>query len=176
MSNLVAAIETNKGTIRIKLFDDKVPYTVANFVNLSRRDYYKGLKFHRVIFDFMIQGGCPHGTGTGDPGYRFADEFNPELRHDRPGILSMANAGPATNGSQFFITHVPTPHLDDRHAVFGVVESDKDQEIVNSIVQNDSIVNITIEGDTSDLLANTAGKIDEWNAALDSSFPDLPKV
>lgn len=176
MSNLVAVIETNKGNIRIKLFDEEVPYTVANFVNLARRDYYKNLNFHRVIFDFMIQGGCPQGTGTGDPGYRFADEFHPSLRHDRPGILSMANAGPGTNGSQFFITHGPTPHLDDRHAVFGVVESSSDQDVVNSIVQDDTMVNITIEGDIDDLMNKTADKVDSWNTTLDKNFPNLTKI
>jgi peptidyl-prolyl cis-trans isomerase B (cyclophilin B) len=100
MSNLVAVIETKKGKIRLKLFADKTPYTVANFVNLARRDFYKGLKFHRVIGDFMIQGGCPYGTGSGDPGYRFDDEFVKDLLHDKPGILSMANAGPGTNGDR----------------------------------------------------------------------------
>jgi peptidyl-prolyl cis-trans isomerase B (cyclophilin B) len=173
MSNLVAVIETKKGNIRITLHDDKVPYTVANFVNLARREFYKGLKFHRVIADFMIQAGCPYGTGTGDPGYRFEDEFNKDLRHDRAGILSMANAGPGTNGSQFFITHGPTPHLDDRHTVFGVVESDEDQKVVNKISKGDVITNITIEGDTADLMTRTADKVDQWNATLTKYFHNL---
>jgi peptidyl-prolyl cis-trans isomerase B (cyclophilin B) len=176
MSDLVAVIETKKGKIRIKLFDDQAPYTVANFVNLARREFYKGLKFHRVISDFMIQGGCPYGTGTGDPGYRFQDEFNKDLRHDRPGILSMANAGPGTNGCQFFITHVPTPHLDDHHTVFGVVESDADQAVVNKIMKGDVMVNITIEGDYSGLMAKTADKVDQWNTTLNKYFHKLLPV
>ena len=173
MSDLTAVFETDKGTIRVKLFDDKTPLTVANFVNLVQRNFYNGLNFHRVIADFMIQGGCPLGTGTGEPGYRFEDEFDPELRHDRPGILSMANAGPNTNGSQFFITHVPTPWLDRRHSVFGVVESDRDQEVVNSIAQGDTIKRIVIEGDTSGLLEKTKSRLDEWNKIIDKKFPDL---
>jgi cyclophilin family peptidyl-prolyl cis-trans isomerase len=114
MSNLKVTMSTTKGDIHLTLYADKTPITVANFVNLAQRGYYDGLTFHRVIGDFMIQGGCPLGTGTGDPGYRFEDEFRSDLKHDRPGILSMANAGPRTNGSQFFITHVPTPHLDGK--------------------------------------------------------------
>ncbi|MBA4369862.1 MAG: peptidylprolyl isomerase, partial [Desulfobacterium sp.] len=145
--DIIAVFETDKGTIRVKLYDQQTPVTVANFVNLAKRNYYKGLNFHRVISDFMIQGGCPHGTGTGDPGYRFEDEFISELRHDRAGILSMANAGPGTNGSQFFITHLPTPHLDNRHTVFGEVLGKDDQAVVDSIVQGDKIRNITVEGD-----------------------------
>ena len=105
----VATFQTSKGTIRVELFDDQVPNTVANFTKLAADNFYDGLLFHRVIEDFMIQGGCPQGTGTGDAGYKFDDEFHPDLKHDKPGILSMANAGPNTNGSQFFITHVPTP-------------------------------------------------------------------
>ena len=109
MSDLIATLHTSKGDIRLKLFADKTPYTVANFVTLAEHGFYKDNQFHRVIGNFMIQGGCPEGSGRGGPGYRFADEFHPELRHDRAGILSMANAGPGTNGSQFFITHGPTP-------------------------------------------------------------------
>ena len=116
-----ATFKTEKGDIVIQLFADKVPNTVNNFVFLAREGFYDNTTFHRVIPDFMAQGGDPTGTGTGGPGYRFADEFHPSLRHDKPGILSMANAGPNTNGSQFFITHGPTPHLDNRHAVFGQV-------------------------------------------------------
>jgi len=163
---LVAVFDTGKGTIRVRLFPEKVPYTVANFVNLANRGFYNGLNFHRVIADFMIQGGCPRGTGTGGPGYKFADEFDPELIHDRPGILSMANAGPNTNGSQFFITHVPTPWLDGKHAVFGVVESASDMAVVNAIVQGDKINGVSIEGDASALLAKCAAKINAWNKAL----------
>ena len=114
-----ARIKTDKGTMVAELFADKVPITVNNFVFLAREGFYDGLIFHRVINDFMAQGGDPTGTGSGGPGYRFGDEFHPSLRHDKPGILSMANAGPATNGSQFFITHVPTPWLDNKHTVFG---------------------------------------------------------
>lgn len=176
MSELVAVIETKKGNIRIKLHGDKTPYTVANFVNLARREFYKGLKFHRVISDFMIQGGCPYGTGSGDPGYRFDDEFNKDLRHDRAGILSMANAGPGTNGSQFFITHGPTSHLDDHHTVFGVVESDADQAVVNKIAKGDVMINVTIEGDYAPLMAKTADKVDQWNTTLNKYFHNLLPV
>jgi cyclophilin family peptidyl-prolyl cis-trans isomerase len=116
-----AHMETDKGTIVIELFADRAPKTVNNFVFLSREGFYEGVIFHRVIKDFMAQGGDPTGQGTGGPGYRFADEFHPTLRHDKPGVLSMANAGPNTNGSQFFLTHVPTPHLDNKHSVFGQV-------------------------------------------------------
>ena len=115
----------------------------------------------------MVQGGCPQGTGTGGPGYRFEDEFDPELRHSAPGKLSMANAGPGTNGSQFFITHVATPWLDDAHTLFGTVESAADQDVVNAIAQGDTITSITIEGDTEALLASQAARIEEWNKALD---------
>src|SRR5512147_169197 len=116
-----ARMDTDKGTMVIQLFADKAPKTVNNFVFLAREGYYDGLIFHRVINDFMAQGGDPTGTGSGGPGYRFADEFHPSLKHDKPGMLSMANAGPGTNGSQFFITHVPTPWLDGKHSVFGQV-------------------------------------------------------
>ena len=119
-------IKTNKGDIDLELYPDEAPLTVANFVNLSKRGYYNSLSFHRVIDNFMIQGGCPLGTGTGGPGYQFKDEFHPKRKHDKPGILSMANAGPGTNGSQFFITHGPTPHLDGAHTVFGKVVTGMD--------------------------------------------------
>ena len=164
--SLVAVMETNKGTIRLDLYLEETPVTVANFVNLAQRGFYDGLSFHRVIDDFMVQGGCPQGTGTGGPGYRFADEFVPSLRHDAPGKFSMANAGPGTNGSQFFITHVPTPWLDDAHSIFGAVQSDGDQDIVNAIAQGDSIVSVTIEGETQALL-DSVEQIADWNAALD---------
>jgi cyclophilin family peptidyl-prolyl cis-trans isomerase len=124
--NYQATLHTEKGDIVVKLFADKVPSTVNNFVFLSRQGFYDGTIFHRVIADFMVQGGDPTGTGMGGPGYRFQDEFNPSLRHSKPGILSMANAGPNTNGSQFFITHVPTPWLDNKHAVFGEVTGGMD--------------------------------------------------
>ena len=163
--SLVAIMETSKGTIRLDLFADKPPTTVANFVNLAQRGFYNGLSFHRVIPDFMIQGGCPQGTGTGGPGYKFGDEFDASLRHDAPGKLSMANAGPGTNGSQFFITHVPTPWLDDAHSIFGTVQSEADQAVVDAVAQGDSIVSVTIEGDTAELLESVA-QVAEWNAIL----------
>jgi peptidyl-prolyl cis-trans isomerase B (cyclophilin B) len=138
----VATIETNRGTIRIELHDDKAPRTVANFVKLSQDGFYDGLKFHRVIPDFMVQTGCPQGTGRGGPGYKFEDEFHPDLKHDGPGVLSMANAGPNTNGSQFFITHVATPWLDNKHSVFGrVIEG---QDVVDRIEQNDEMRKVTV--------------------------------
>ncbi len=121
-----ATISTDKGDMVLELFAEKTPKTVNNFVFLAREGFYNDTIFHRVIADFMVQGGDPTGTGTGGPGYRFADEFHPELKHDKPGILSMANAGPGTNGSQFFITHVPTPWLDNRHSVFGQVTEGMD--------------------------------------------------
>ncbi len=174
-NELQAIITTNKGTINLRLFADKTPLTVANFVNLANRNYYDGLTFHRVLADFMIQGGCPHGSGTGGPGYNFADEFNDELCHDKPGMLSMANAGPGTNGSQFFITHVPTPWLDNHHTIFGAVISDDDQEVVNSIAQGDTIESITITGDPAELLEQHKDSIDQWNSDIDQAFPDLGK-
>ncbi len=166
MSELTAKLETSAGNINLRLFPEHAPVTVANFVNLAQRGYYDGLSFHRVIADFMIQGGCPQGTGTGGPGYRFDDEFSPELRHDRPGRLSMANAGPGTNGSQFFVTHVPTPWLDDAHSIFGEVIGDEDQTVVNAIAQGDTLVNVSIEGDTAALLDAHAEQIAQWNSTL----------
>jgi peptidyl-prolyl cis-trans isomerase B (cyclophilin B) len=138
----VATIKTKKGDIRIQLHDDKAPKTVANFEKLANEGFYNGLKFHRVIKDFMIQGGCPKGTGTGGPGYTFKDEFHRDLRHDKAGVLSMANAGPNSNGSQFFITHGPQPHLDNKHSVFGQVIGG--QDIVNKIQQGDVMESVTI--------------------------------
>ncbi len=138
-----ATIETDRGTIRLELFADEAPNTVANFEKLAGDGFYDGLIFHRVIDGFMIQTGCPHGTGTGGPGYTFADEFHPELKHDGPGVLSMANAGPDTNGSQFFITHVPTPWLDGKHSVFGrVVEG---QEVVDAVRQGDVMKSVQVQ-------------------------------
>jgi len=164
---LSATIKTTKGDIAVKLFPDQAPLTVLSFVNLSRRGFYDNLTFHRVIRGFVIQGGCPLGTGTGGPGYRFKDEFSPDLRHNKPGILSMANAGPNTNGSQFFITHVPTPHLNDRHSVFGEVKDSKDQEIVDSIAVGDRINTIIIEGDYSRLAEDHKQDLQKWNEVLD---------
>jgi len=166
LSNLTATIHTNRGDIHLKLFPEQTPITVANFVNLAKQGFYKGIKFHRVIAGFVIQAGCPHGTGTGGPGYRFEDEFHPSLRHDKAGILSMANAGPNTNGSQFFITHGPTPHLDDRHSVFGEVVANDDLKLVNAIHQGDTITDITISGDDAELLKKTASHIEKWNQVL----------
>ena len=165
---LTATIGTSKGDIKISFFDEAAPVTVANFVNLSRRGYYDGLSFHRVIADFMIQGGCPQGTGTGGPGYRFEDEFASELRHSEPGRLSMANAGPGTNGSQFFITHVATPWLDDAHTIFGAVQDAADQAVVDSIAQGDTITSIEIQGDADALLEKMADRVAEWNKVLDA--------
>jgi peptidyl-prolyl cis-trans isomerase B (cyclophilin B) len=171
--DISAIIETSKGNINIKLFPDTTPVTVASFVNLAQRKYYDGLNFHRVIPSFMIQGGCPQGSGTGGPGYQFEDEFSPDLRHSQPGKLSMANAGPGTNGSQFFITHVPTPHLDNAHSIFGEVVSAADQEVVDSVAQGDKIVSIAINGDADELLASQSSHVSEWNQAIDSNFPNL---
>jgi len=159
-------LHTSKGDIRATLYAGKVPVTVANFLNLSRRGFYDGLTFHRVIPDFMIQGGDPTGTGMGGPGYKFADEFRPDLKHDRAGIFSMANAGPGTNGSQFFITHVPTPWLDGKHSIFGAVDSPKDQEVVNAIRQGDKITGVEILDSPDSLFASQATQIAAWNKVL----------
>ena len=170
---VTARIDTNKGPIELELFAAQAPVTVASFVNLARRGYYDGLGFHRVIPDFMIQGGCPQGTGTGGPGYQFEDECTPELRHDGPGILSMANAGPGTNGSQFFITHGPTDWLDGKHTVFGKVTSTASQEVVDAIEQGDRIEKVTIEGDWQSVLTSQETRLGEWNPVLDERFPGL---
>jgi peptidyl-prolyl cis-trans isomerase B (cyclophilin B) len=166
---LTATITTSRGPIHLNLHDDKAPLTVASFVNLAQRGYYDGLTFHRVIPDFMIQGGCPQGSGTGGPGYKFEDEIVAGLKHDRPGILSMANAGPGTNGSQFFITHIPTGWLDGKHTVFGAVIGAEDQKVVDSVRGEDRIESIRIEGDSTALLAGQQARIGEWNAALDAA-------
>jgi len=156
-----ATIHTDIGDIRINLFANEVPHTVNNYVFLARQGFYDGTIFHRVIANFMAQGGDPTGTGTGGPGYRFPDEFRPNLRHDKPGILSMANAGPNTNGSQFFITHVPTPWLDNKHSVFGqVIEGldvlmaipPRDPQKVNSPAVK--IISITIDEETPTQIEN----------------------
>jgi len=162
---LKAIFKTNKGKINLELYTEKAPLTVANFVNLSKHGYYDGLKFHRVIPDFMIQGGCPQGSGTGGPGYQFKDEFHSTLRHETAGILSMANSGPGTNGSQFFITHIETPWLDNKHTVFGSVIADSDQEVVDSIEENDMIESIAIDGELN-TTPEVQGQIDSWNDIL----------
>jgi peptidyl-prolyl cis-trans isomerase B (cyclophilin B) len=160
-----AVMRTSKGDIKLRLFADKAPITVANFVNLAKRGFYDGLTFHRVIPDFMIQGGCPHGTGTGGPGYRFEDECMTGLSHDAPGKLSMANAGPGTNGSQFFITHGKTPWLDGKHTVFGEVLDADDQTVVDAIAMGDILESIELEGEEA-ILAAQAERISAWNEIL----------
>ena len=166
---LTAKLKTSKGDILIVLTPEETPVTVANFVNLIQRGYYDGLKFHRVIDDFMIQGGDPLGTGTGGPGYRFEDEPVSALKHDGPGVLSMANAGPGTNGSQFFITHVATPWLDGKHTIFGRVSNG--QDVVDAIRQGDTIIEASLEGDASALLKTHAARIQEWDSVLDAKYP-----
>jgi peptidyl-prolyl cis-trans isomerase B (cyclophilin B) len=167
VSSIQAVMETSQGEIRLELFPQQAPVTVTNFVNLARRGFYDGLQFHRVINDFMVQGGCPQGTGTGGPGYKFEDEFDRSLRHDRPGRLSMANAGPGSNGSQFFITHVPTPWLDDAHSIFGEVQGEQDQAVVDRIEKGDTITTVRISGDAEALLEDQAERVAAWNAVLD---------
>lgn len=160
---VTAVFDTDKGTIKVELHADKAPLTVANFVNLAKHGFYDGLNFHRVIPDFMIQGGCPQGTGTGGPGYRFEDETDNGVPHER-GVLSMANAGPATNGSQFFITHVPCDWLNGKHTVFGKVT--EGLEVVDKIAQGDGIKSVKIEGDADAVLAAKADRVAEWNKHL----------
>jgi peptidyl-prolyl cis-trans isomerase B (cyclophilin B) len=161
--SLIAHFDTDRGPIRVELYPDKAPLTVANFVNLAQRGFYNGLNFHRVINDFMVQGGCPQGTGTGGPGYKFEDEANNGVGHER-GVLSMANAGPNTNGSQFFITHVATPWLNGKHTVFGKVVEGMD--VVDSIKQGDQIKALKIEGDAAAVLAAKADRVADWNRIL----------
>jgi peptidyl-prolyl cis-trans isomerase B (cyclophilin B) len=167
-NELQAHIVTARGTIHLRLFADQTPITVANFVNLAVRKFYDGLSFHRVIPDFMIQGGCPEGSGRGGPGYKFEDEIVPALKHDKAGVLSMANAGPGTNGCQFFITHVPTPWLDGKHTVFGQIISGEDRAIVDSIRTGEKIGSITIRGDYAPLFEKMHSRIERWNQILDA--------
>ncbi|MFT4861001.1 MAG: peptidyl-prolyl cis-trans isomerase B (cyclophilin B) [Pseudohongiellaceae bacterium] len=167
--SLVANIDTNKGLISVALNERAAPTTVANFINLANRGFYDGLTFHRVERNFMVQGGDPLGTGTGGPGYSFQGEI--VLRHNQPGILSMANSGPGTDGSQFFLTHLATPHLNGLHSVFGVVNAGL--PIVHQLRRGDVINSITIEGDYSALFEKEKEKISQWNAILDEGFPDL---
>lgn len=159
-------VKTSRGDIPATIFASEVPVTASNFLNLAKRGFYDGLNFHRVIPDFMIQGGCPQGRGTGGPGYKFADECKPNLRHSKPGIFSMANSGPNTNGSQFFITHVPTDWLDGKHTVFGEVTDNLD--IVHAVRQGDTVNAIEIvDTDKVDvLLEENKNYVDQWNAAL----------
>lgn len=163
---LGATLHTSRGPIHLRLFPEHAPVTVANFANLIQQGFYDGLGFHRVIPDFMIQGGCPRGTGTGGPGYQFEDAFTSELRHDGPGRLSMANAGPGTNGSQFFITHTATPWLDGGHTIFGEVIGSEDQAVVDAIAQGDTIDKAELTGDTALAFAGQEARIEEWNKAL----------
>ena len=165
---LSVTLRTDKGSIEIELYADKTPKTVANFVNLAERGYYNGLTFHRVIPDFMIQGGDPTGSGRGGPGYQFGDEIVSSLKHNSPGTLSMANAGPGTNGSQFFITHVATPWLDGKHTIFGRVTSG--QDVVDKIQQGDKILKVEVHGDSAGLLESVS-EVSGWNAVLDKNFP-----
>ena len=164
MQDIRIIVKTSKGDIEGTLYATKAPVTVANFLNLATRGYYNGITFHRVIANFMIQGGDPTGTGAGGPGYRFEDEVKTGLKHDKPGIFSMANAGPGTNGSQFFITHTPTPHLDGKHTVFGFVT--KGQDVVNAIQQGDKIERIEILDPTDVLFEAQKERIAEWNKVL----------
>jgi len=173
-SDLVAVVSTKHGDIRLRLFPKEAPLTVLNFVNLARRGYYDGLTFHRVMDDFMIQGGDPTGSGRGGPGYQFRDECCRTLVHDAPGTLSMANAGPDTNGSQFFITHVATPWLDDRHTVFGKIISG--QDAVNAVQRGDAIIAVTVEGDVAPLFRTHEKQLERWNKTLDENYPTKKQV
>ena len=166
---LIARITTNMGDITAELNDRAAPTTVANFVNLAQRGFYDGLTFHRWEKNFMIQGGDPLGDGTGGPGYRFSGEII--LRHNQPGILSMANSGHGTDGSQFFITHLATAHLNGKHSVFGKVIDGL--PVVQALRRKDAIVSIRIEGDYSALFERKAAQLADWNAVLDSNYPDL---
>jgi peptidyl-prolyl cis-trans isomerase B (cyclophilin B) len=163
MDDIRIILKTGKGNIEATIFASKVPMTAASYLNLAKKGFYNGITFHRVISNFMIQGGDPTGTGSGGPGYQFADEIDRSLKHTKAGIFSMANAGPGTNGSQFFITHGPTPHLDGKHAVFGEVT--KGQDVVNAIRQGDKITEIEILDPTDELFAAQKTNIDKWNAA-----------
>jgi len=171
---LTANIKTSRGEIVLELYGAETPLTCASFVNLANRGYYDGLKFHRVIENFMVQGGDPTGTGSGGPGYKFEDEVVSTLKHSEPGIFSMANAGPKTNGSQFFITHIKTDWLDGKHTVFGKVTTGLD--IVNSIQQGDIINSITISGDIPEEMKKIQNRVDEWNKILDEKFPKLKEA
>lgn len=172
---LNAKIKTSKGEINIKLFPEVAPMTVTNFVVLSKKGYYDGLKFHRVIEDFMIQGGDPTGTGAGGPGYQFRDEFKEGVVFDRKGLLAMANAGPNTNGSQFFITHVPTEWLNYKHTIFGEVVSEDDQKVVDGVKQGDIIETIEITGDVDKFLGEQEELVKSLDEILAKTMPNLKK-
>ena len=181
-TNPIAVLDTSMGRITCQLFPKQAPHAVANFIGLAEgtkdwtdprtgqkqhgKSLYNGTQFHRVIPGFMIQGGDPTATGTGGPGYAFRDELDSSLNFDRPGRLAMANSGPNTNGSQFFITHVPTPWLDGKHAIFGAVESAKDQEVVNAIKQGDKITGVEIIDSPETLFASQSAQIAAWNKVL----------
>jgi peptidyl-prolyl cis-trans isomerase B (cyclophilin B) len=164
VNDIKIILHTSKGDIEATIFASKVPMTSANYLNLAKKGYYNGITFHRVIPNFMIQGGDPTATGSGGPGYKFADEIVPTLKHDKAGIFSMANAGPGTNGSQFFITHLPTPHLDGKHTVFGEVT--KGQDVVNKIEKGDKITTIDVLDTTDDLFKAQASNIEKWNGSM----------
>lgn len=163
-------IITTKGDVNINLLPDKSPVTVANFVNLAKKGYYDGLKFHRVIDNFMAQGGDPTGTGMGGPGYRFEDEVNNGLNFSKAGKLAMANAGPGTNGSQFFITTVPTEWLNGNHTIFGEVVSDADLAVVKKLSNGDVMTKVVVEGDVDAFLKTQKTRVDSWNKTLKQNF------
>ena len=165
-------IMTEKGDININLLPEKSPVTVANFVNLAKKGYYDGLKFHRVIDNFMAQGGDPTGTGAGGPGYQFEDEVNNGLNFSKAGKLAMANAGPATNGSQFFITTVPTEWLNGNHTIFGEVVSDDDLKVVKKLSNGDVMKKVVVEGDVDTFLKTQKNRVDSWNKTLKQNFPN----
>ena len=165
VTDIKIVLKTSKGDIPATMYASKAPLTSANFLNLAKHGYYDGLTFHRVIPNFMIQGGDPVGNGTGGPGYKIKDEFAPGLRHNRPGLFSMANAGPNTGGSQFFVTHVPTPHLDGKHAIFGEVTGEG-QKVVDAIVKEDKIIAIEILDSTDALFEAQKANIEKWNSVL----------
>ena len=165
-------IITAKGDVNINLLPDKSPVTVANFVNLAKKGYYDGLKFHRVIDNFMAQGGDPTGTGMGGPGYRFEDEVNNGLNFSKAGKLAMANAGPGTNGSQFFITTVPTEWLNGNHTIFGEVVSDADLDVVKKLSNGDVMTKVVVEGDVDAFLKTQKNRVDSWNKTLKQNFPN----
>ncbi len=168
-NELYAVIETNRGTMEFLLYRQVAPIAVSNFVNLATRGFYDGLTFHRVVDEFMIQGGDPAGNGSGGPGYQFQDEIR--LRHNQMGIMSMANSGPGTNGSQFFITHQATPHLNGLHTVFGLIYSGK--ELIRQTRIGDTMISVTIEGNAKAFLEKYADRVYQWNVILDENFPDL---